>query len=91
MSHFCLTNTKITMCLFLITFFLFAICLYQTEGNMPIMRASTSRLSKIYFNNFVNVPENGSAEVASGGFLLERVFLEDSQNSHENTCTRVSF
>ena len=57
------------MCLFLITFFLFAICLYQTEDNMSIMRASTSRLSKIYFNNFGNVPENGSAEVATGGFL----------------------
>ena len=69
MSHFCLTNTKTIMCLYLITFFLFAICLYQTEDNMSIMRASTSRLSKIYFNNFGNVPENGSAEVATGGFL----------------------
>ena len=29
-------------------------------------------------------------EVATGGVLLEEVFLEILQNSHENTCARVS-
>ena len=28
---------------------------------------------------------------ATGGVLLEKVFLEISQNSQENTCARVSF
>ena len=30
-------------------------------------------------------------ETATGGVLLETVFLEISQKSQENTCTRVSF
>ena len=30
-------------------------------------------------------------EVATGGFLLKKVFLEISQNSLKNTCARVSF
>ena len=29
-------------------------------------------------------------ETATGGVLLEKVFLEISQNSQENTCARVS-
>ena len=32
-----------------------------------------------------------SSEAATGGVLKERVFLEISQNSQENTCARVSF
>ena len=31
------------------------------------------------------------SEAATGGFLLEKVFLEISQNSQENTFARVSF
>ena len=31
------------------------------------------------------------AEAATGGLLLEKLFLEISQNSQENTCVRVSF
>ena len=31
------------------------------------------------------------SEAASGGVLLEKVLLEISQNSLENTCSRVSF
>ena len=30
-------------------------------------------------------------EAATGGVLLVKVFLEIWQNSHENTCARVSF
>ena len=30
------------------------------------------------------------SETATGGVLLEKVFLEISQNSQENTCARVS-
>ena len=30
-------------------------------------------------------------EVATGGVLYEKVFLEILQNSQENTCARVSF
>ena len=30
-------------------------------------------------------------EAVTGGVLLEKVFLEISQNSQENTCARVSF
>ena len=30
-------------------------------------------------------------EEATGGVLYEKVVLENSQNSQENTCTRVSF
>ena len=29
-------------------------------------------------------------EAATGGFLFEKVLLEISQNSQENTCARVS-
>ena len=32
-----------------------------------------------------------SAEVATGGVLYKKVFLEISQNSQENKCARVSF
>ena len=32
-----------------------------------------------------------SAEAATGGVLLKKVFLEILQNSQENTCARVSF
>ena len=32
-----------------------------------------------------------STEAATGGVLYEKVFLEISQNSQENTCARVSF
>ena len=31
------------------------------------------------------------SEAATGGVLLEKVFLEMSQNSQENTCGKVSF
>ena len=31
------------------------------------------------------------SEVATGGVLLEKVFLEIPQNSQENTCGKVSF
>ena len=31
------------------------------------------------------------SEAATGGVLLEKVFLEISQNSQENTCGTVSF
>ena len=31
------------------------------------------------------------AEAATDYVLLEKVFLEISQNSHENTCARASF
>ena len=31
-----------------------------------------------------------AAEAATGGSLQEKVFLEISQNSQENTCARVS-
>ena len=30
-------------------------------------------------------------EAATGGVLKEKVFIETSQNSQENTCARVSF
>ena len=30
-------------------------------------------------------------EAATGGVLLEKVFLEISQNSQENTCAKASF
>ena len=30
-------------------------------------------------------------EAATGGVLYEKVFLESSKNSQENTCARVSF
>ena len=33
----------------------------------------------------------GHPEAATGGVLSEKVFLDISQNSHENTCARVSF
>ena len=32
-----------------------------------------------------------NAETAIGGVLQEKVFLEISQNSQENSCVRVSF
>ena len=31
------------------------------------------------------------SEAATGGVLQEKMFLEISQNSQENTCSRVSF
>ena len=31
------------------------------------------------------------SEAATGGVLCEKVLLENSQNSQENTCARVSF
>ena len=31
------------------------------------------------------------SEAATGGVLLEKVFLEISQNSQESTCGKVSF
>ena len=31
------------------------------------------------------------SEAATGGVLLEKVFLEISKNSQENTCGKVSF
>ena len=30
------------------------------------------------------------SEAATGGFLLEKVFLKISQNSQENTCGKIS-
>ena len=35
--------------------------------------------------------KNEVTETATGGVLQEKVFLEISQNSQENTCARVSF
>ena len=35
--------------------------------------------------------DHDDAEAAAGGVLLEKVFLEISQNSQENTCVRVPF
>ena len=32
-----------------------------------------------------------NTEAATGGVLQEKVFLEISQNSQENTCARASF
>ena len=40
--------------------------------------------------NFWQGSEYTSAEAATGGVLLEKVFLEILQNSLENTCARVS-
>ena len=41
-----------------------------------------------FFNcQFISV----GTEAATAGVLLEKVFLEISQSSQENTCTRVSF
>ena len=31
------------------------------------------------------------SEAATGGFFIKKVFFEILQNSHENTCARVSF
>ena len=33
----------------------------------------------------------GFTEAVAGRYSLEKVFLEMSQNSRENTCARVSF
>ena len=35
--------------------------------------------------------KRASAEAATGGVLLEKVSLEISENSQENTCAKVSF
>ena len=35
--------------------------------------------------------DHDDAEAAAGGVLLEKVFLDISQNSQENTCVRVPF
>ena len=32
-----------------------------------------------------------SKKAANGGILLDKAFLEISQNSQENTCAKVSF
>ena len=46
------------------------------KGVYPVMKDST---------------EIVVTEAATGGVLYEKVFLEISQNSQENTCARVSF
>ena len=39
----------------------------------------------------MNYLESEEVEVATGGVLKEKMLLEISQNSHGNTCARVSF
>ena len=46
--------------------------------------------SRLLFT-FVTHKVQEHSEAATGGVLLEKVFLQISQNSQENTCARVSF
>ena len=53
----------------------------------PIYSNFCKKMSLQYFRLY-NFP---SFRTATGGVLLEKVFLEISQNSQENTCGKVSF
>ena len=46
----------------------------------------SSKISQQYYRLFFHL-----SEAATGDVLLEKVFLEISQNLHENACGRVSF
>ena len=48
-------------------------------------------LNKKILKEVYSEPSETSAEAATRGALWEKVFLEISQNSQENTCARVSF
>ena len=45
----------------------------------------------LVISKFMKNIDHDDAEAAAGGVLLEKVFLEISQNSQENTCVRVPF
>ena len=55
------------------------------------MPGSSSPPTFIEKKNLLWVFSDNFAEAATGGLLLEKLFLEISQNSQENTCVRVSF
>ena len=53
----------------------------------PISR----NLCKKFLCNVIDFTIFHLSEAVTGGVLLEKVFLEISQNSQENTCGKVSF
>ena len=52
---------------------------------------STYVFSTLRCNALIVFSSREAAEAATGGVLQERVFLEISQNSQENSCARLSF
>ena len=67
-----------------ILFFIYALYSIYCVLQVPWLLFSDDHLfSK---TNFCRV-----AEVANGGVFLKKMFLKISQNSQENSCTRVSF
>ena len=51
----------------------------------------SSNLYKKFICNVISFTIFHLSEAATGGVLLEKVFLEISQNLQENTCSKVSF
>ena len=65
--------------------------LYKDVSCIMITYPDSSNFEKKIFSNFIDFTICHRSEAATGGFLLEKVFLEISQNSQENTCNKVSF
>ena len=51
----------------------------------------SSNLCKKFIFNVIGFTIFHLSEVATGGVMLEKVFLEIWQNSQKNTCGKVSF
>ena len=51
----------------------------------------SSNLCKKFLCNVIGLTIFHLSEAATGGVLLEKLFLEISQNSQESTCGKVSF
>ena len=57
------------------------------------MNSTTFKIFLVWYNGVFSfkIGLTEQSETATGGVLYEKVFIEISQNSQENTCTRVSF
>ena len=60
------------------------------DNNVASITKTASKKREILIR-FIKIISLEDAEAATRGVLFKEVFLEMSQNSQENTCTRVSF
>ena len=60
------------------------ICLYYFQANIIILDVTS-------YHHVVAFPQNVFSEAATGSVLSKKVFFKISQNSQENTGTRVAF
>ena len=61
------------------------------DSSMRLSCKETIICHEVKLQTIIQLKYNIHSERATRGVLLEKVFLEISQNSQENTCARVSF